>query len=203
VEEQRPGSYFPVLENDRGTFIFNSKDLCLLEYLPELINAGVDSLKIEGRMKGINYVASVIRAYREALDSYRENPETYVVKKEWLDELKKISHRGYTSGFLFGPPGQEDHEYQTGYLRSHEFVGVVTELSEDGSVIIEVRNRICADDELEFIGRGMASHRFSMSEMTSESGNYPLTVAHPNQRIRLRVPFHVEPLDLVRREKLP
>jgi len=203
VEEQRPGSYFPVLENDRGTFIFNSKDLCLLEYLPELISAGVASLKIEGRMKGINYVASVIRVYREALDRYRENPDTYAVKEEWLEELKKISHRGYTSGFLFGPPGQEDHEYQTGYLRSHEFVGVVTECAEDGSIIIEVRNRINADDELEFIGRGMVSHRYTLSGMTSEASDYPLTVAHPNQRIRLRVPFQVEPLDLIRREKLP
>jgi len=203
VEEQRPGSYFPVLENERGTFIFNSKDLCLLEYLPELISAGVDSLKIEGRMKGINYVASVIRVYREALDRYRENPETYAVKEAWLEELKKISHRGYTSGFLFGVPGQEDHEYQTGYLRSHEFVGVVSELESDGSVIIEVRNRINAGDELEFIGRGMASQHFSLSGMTSEANDYPLTVAHPNQRIRLRVPFPVEPLDLIRREKLP
>ncbi|MGA7826051.1 MAG: U32 family peptidase [Geobacteraceae bacterium] len=203
VEEQRPGSYFPVLENDRGTFIFNSKDLSLLEYLPELITAGVDSLKIEGRMKGINYVASVVRVYREALDRYRENPETYVVKNEWLEELKKISHRGYTSGFLFGPPGEEDHEYQTGYLRSHEFVGVVTDLAEDGSIIIEVRNRICTDDELEFIGRGMVSHHFSLSEMTSEANDYPLSIAHPNQRIRLRVPFTVEPLDLIRREKPP
>lgn len=201
VEEQRPGDYFPVLESERGTFIFNSKDLCLLEYLPDLISAGVDSLKIEGRMKGINYVASVIRVYREALDRYRENPETYQVKSEWLEELKKISHRGYTSGFLFGTPGQEDHEYQTGYLRSHEFVGVVTDLAEDGTIIIEVRNRICADDELEFIGRGMVSHRFSLSGMTSETNAYPLPVAHPNQRIRLRVPFQVEPLDLIRREK--
>jgi putative protease len=203
VEEQRPGSYFPVLENDRGTFIFNSKDLCLLEYLPDLARAGVDSFKIEGRMKGINYVASVTRVYREALDRYREAPESFIVKQEWLDELKKISHRGYTSGFLFGPPGQEDHEYQTGYLRSHEFVGVVIEVAEDGSIIIEVRNRITADDELEFIGRGMASHRFSMSGMTSDSDTSPLSVAHPNQKIRMRVPFRVEPLDLIRREKLP
>jgi len=203
VEEQRPGSYFPVLENERGTFIFNSKDLCLLEYLPDLARAGVDSLKIEGRMKGINYVASVIRVYREALDRYREAPESFIVKQEWLNELKKISHRGYTSGFLFGPPGQEDHEYQTGYLRSHEFVGVVIEVVKDGSIIIEVRNRITADDELEFIGRGMASHRFSMSGMTSDSDSSPLTVAHPNQKIRMRVPFQVEPLDLLRREKLP
>ncbi|MRR07110.1 MAG: U32 family peptidase [Deltaproteobacteria bacterium] len=203
VEEQRPGSYFPVLEDERGTFIFNSKDLCLLEYLPDLARAGVDSLKIEGRMKGINYVASVIRVYREALDRYREAPESFIVKQEWQDELKKISHRGYTSGFLFGPPGQEDHEYQTGYVRSHEFVGVVIEVVKDGSIIIEVRNKITADDELEFIGRGMASHRFSMSGMTSDSDSSPLAVAHPNQKIRIRVPFQIEPLDLLRREKMP
>lgn len=201
VEEQRPGEFFPVLENERGTFIFNSKDLCLLEYLPDLVRAGVDSLKIEGRMKGVNYVASVVRVYREALDRYREDPERFMVKSEWLDELGKISHRGYTTGFLLGPPGREDHEYQTGYLRSHEFVGVVTEVAVDGAVIIEVRNRVTADDEVEFIGRGMSSHRISLENMTSASDDAPLAVAHPNHVIRLRVPFLVEPFDLIRREK--
>lgn len=201
VEEQRPGEYFPVLENDRGTFIFNSKDLCLLEYLPDLARAGVDSLKIEGRMKGVHYVASVVRVYREALNRYREDPERFVVKSEWLDELGKISHRGYTTGFLLGPPGREDHEYRTGYLRSHEFVGVVIEVAADGAVIIEARNRITADDEVEFIGREMSSHRISLANMTSVADGAPLAVAHPNHMIRLRVPFRVEPFDLIRREK--
>jgi putative protease len=171
--------------------------------LPELVESGVDSLKIEGRMKGIHYVASVVRVYREALDRYREDPEGFRVREEWLDELTKISHRGYTTGFLFGRPGEEDREYDSDYLRSHEFVGVVHGVSDDGIVTVEVRNRMMDGDEVEFIGRSMSSHRFLLSGMTAELDESPLTVAHPNQRIRLRVPFRVQQLDLIRREKKP
>lgn len=204
VEEQRPGRYFPVLENERGTFIFNSRDLCLLEYLPELVESGVDSLKIEGRMKGIHYVASVVRVYREALDRYRDDPRGYRMEPEWLEELGKISHRGYTTGFLLGPPGGGDREYLTGYLRSHEFVGLVSEVRENGDIVLEVRNRIRSGDLLEFIGRGMSSHALSMRAMVVEGREQdgPVEVAHPNQRILLRPPFRVEPLDMVRREKV-
>ncbi|MRR34635.1 U32 family peptidase [bacterium] len=204
VEEQRPGRYFPVLEEGKGTFIFNSRDLCLLEHLPELVESGVDSLKIEGRMKGAHYVASVVRVYREALDRYREDPGGYRMQAEWLDELGKISHRGYTTGFLFGQPGEDDREYDSSYLRSHEFVGLVSEVGEEGELVVEVRNRIRSGDELEFIGRGMSSHRLTMSGMTVEGREHegPVEVAHPNQRIRLRAPFPVERLDMLRREKV-
>lgn len=203
VEEKRPGQFFPIVEDERGTFIFNSKDLCLLEHLPELIEAGVDSVKIEGRMKGIHYVSSVVRVYREALDSYLENPGRFTVKKEWLSELGKISHRGYTSGFLFGRPGGEAHEAATGYLRSHEMVGVVSDVLENGEVVIEIRNRVTSADVVEFIGRGMSSHFYAMSRMTSHNGagNEILEVAHPNQLVRMRLPFPVERYDLLRREK--
>jgi putative protease len=203
VEEQRPGSYFPVFEDGSGTFVFNSKDLCLLNHLPELVDAGIDSLKIEGRMKGSHYVASVVRVYREALDQFRDNPADFRVKQEWLEELGKISHRGYTTGFLFGMPDGNDHEYLTGYLRSHEFIGVVREILPDGEVVMEVRNRIRDGEEVEFIGRGLSSNRTLIREMREfrEGENGVLPVAHPNQKIRLRVPFAVEPLDLVRREK--
>ena len=203
VEEQRPGVYFPVMEDDRGTFIFNSRDLCLLEHLPELAESGIDSLKIEGRMKGIHYTASVVRVYREALDRYRDDPHGFRVREEWLNELKKISHRGYTTGFLFGRPGDEDREYESSYLRSHEFVGVVAGVSDDGVASVEVRNRLAAGDEVEIIGRALSSHRFTVTEMTSELDGSSLAVAHPNQRVRLRIPFYVEPLDLLRREKQP
>jgi len=201
VEEQRPGRYFPVLEDERGTFIFNSRDLCLLEHLPELARCGVDSLKIEGRMKGIHYVASVVRIYREALDRLRDEAEGFRVREEWLDELKKISHRGYTTGFLLGRPGEEDREYGSAYLRSHEFVGVVRNVGDDGIISIEARNRLAVGDEVEFIGPAMSSHRIILSSMTAESGGSPLEVVHPNQVFLLRVPFSVRPLDLIRREK--
>jgi len=203
VEEKRPGQFFPVMEDGRGAFIFNSKDLCLLEYLPELIEAGVDSLKIEGRMKGIHYVASVVRVYREALDSYREDPGKFEVKKEWLSELGKISHRGYTGGFLLGRPGEDALEAVAGYVRSHEIVGVVSDVLENGEAVIEIRNRVTSGDVVEFIGKNMSSQFFVMSKMTAHNGagDGILAVAHPNQLVRMRLSFPVERYDLLRREK--
>ena len=104
VEEKRPGQYFPVVEDERGTYIFNSKDLCLLPYLPDLYDAGFTSLKIEGRMKSIHYVATVTKVYRQAFDAYEADPEHFMVRQEWLDELEKISHRPYTRGFSVSRP---------------------------------------------------------------------------------------------------
>ena len=200
VEETRPGEYFPVVEDDNGTFIFNSKDLCLLPYIPELVESGVDSLKIEGRMKGINYVASVVRIYREALDRYCDDPQNYRCREEWLEELCKISHRGYTTGFLLGPPKDLDHEYHSRYTRTHDFVGIVEEVLPGGDLLVGVRNRLQVGDTLEFIGRGMASGVLLLEEMTTEAGT-PVQVAHPNERVRLRAPFSAEQYDLIRREK--
>ena len=200
VEETRPGEYFPVLEDEGGTFIFNSKDLCLLQYLPELVGSGIDALKIEGRMKGINYVASVVRVYREAIDRYFDDPAGYHCRPEWLEELGKISHRGYTTGFFLGPPREVDHEYHSRYQRSHDLVGVVEDKLPDGTIAIGVRNRLETGDTLEFIGRGMALNRHLLLEMTGTDGE-PLQVAHPNQRISVKVPFHAARFDLIRREK--
>lgn len=202
VEETRPGQYFPVTEEGGGTFIFNAKDLCLLPHLPELVASGVDSLKIEGRMKGIHYLASVVRVYREALDRLCENPAEYRLRPEWLDELAKVSHRGYTSGFLLGPPGEHDREFHSRYIRSYDPVGLVEEVSADGALLVGVRNRLCAGDEVEIMGRAMRTERIRLEEFTSTDGE-PLTVAHPNQRIRLRVPVPAERFDLLRREKRP
>jgi putative protease len=200
VEETRPGEYFPVSEDETGTFIFNSKDLCLLPYIPELVNSGVDSLKIEGRMKGVNYVASVVRVYREALDRYCEDPRSYRYREEWLEELRKISHRGYTTGFFLGPPKDLDQEYHSRYTRTHDFVGLVEEAPPGGELLVGVRNRIEVGESLEFIGRGMASNTLLLGAMTDEAGA-PLQVAHPNSRIRLRAPFPAAEYDLIRRGK--
>lgn len=200
VEESRPGEYFPVTETDRGSFIFNSRDLCLLPYLPELVSSGVTSLKIEGRMKGVNYVASVVRIYREALDRLRDDPERYVCRPEWLEELAKISHRGYTTGFLFGVPRDVGVELDSRYLRSHDFVGVVQAVDAAGAATIAVRNRIKRGDVLEVIGPRMAANSLRLEEMTTEEG-VPLDVAQPNSRIKSTVTFPVQPHDLVRRER--
>lgn len=200
VEETRPGEYFPVIEDENGTFIFNSKDLCLLPYLPELVGSGMDALKIEGRMKGIHYVASVVRVYREALDRYFDDPAGYRCREEWLEELCKISHRGYTTGFLLGPPKDLDMEFRSRYIRSHDFVGLVEECLPDGSLLVGVRNRLEAGETVEFIGRAMASNPIVLGEMSDEAGE-PVPIAHPNQRVRIRTPFPAAQYDLIRREK--
>lgn len=200
VEETRPGEYFPVMEDETGTFIFNSKDLCLLQYLPELVGCGIDSLKIEGRMKGIHYIASVVRVYREALDSFLDDPANYYCRQEWLEELGKISHRGYTTGFFLGTPQDLDREYHSRYTRSHDIVGIVEGAQADGTTLIEARNRLETGDELEFISRGTALNRHLLAEMTNDKGE-TMQVAHPNQRVRFKVPFYTEEFDLIRREK--
>lgn len=199
VEETRPGEYFPVVEDQRGTFIFNSKDLCLIRYIPELVGAGIDSLKIEGRMKGIHYVASVVRVYRDALDRFAADPAGYRFQPVWLDELAKISHRGYTTGFFLGKPVDVDQEYDSRYRRSHEFVGIVEEVAADGSLTIEVRNRLVAGETVEFVGRQLTANSFRLDGLTGIAGE-PLAEAHPNQRIRLRPPFAAERFDLLRRQ---
>jgi U32 family peptidase len=204
VEEQRPGEYFPVLEDDNGTFIFNSRDLCLLEHLPEIVSSGVASLKIEGRMKGINYVASVLRVYRQALDEYWADPSGYCCRPEWMEELSKLSHRGYTTGFLFGAPRNVGQEYHSDYIRSHEFVGLVEELRDDGAAVVGVRNRINRGDKLEFIGPGMRSaflHMDDLSLLGPVGETQKVEAVNPNQRILIRPPFAVECFDLLRREK--
>jgi len=204
VEEQRPAEYFPVLEDDNGTFIFNSRDLCLLEHLPEIISSGVASLKIEGRMKGINYVASVLRVYRQALDEYWSDPSGYCCRPEWMEELSKLSHRGYTTGFLFGAPRDVGQEYYSDYIRSHEFVGRVEELRSDGAAVVGVRNRINKGDELEFIGPGMRSAFLRMDNLfllSPEGETQEVEAVNPNQRILVRSAFGMECFDLLRREK--
>lgn len=199
VEQTRPGQYFPIAEDGGGSFIFNSKDLCLLPHLPELVASGVDSLKIEGRMKGSYYVASVVRVYRAALDRFCADPAGYRCDPAWLEELEKVSHRGYTSGFLFGQPGEGDQEYHSRYRRSHQFVGMVEEVLADGRAVVGVRNRMLDNDAVELIGPAMKTVSLTMREMQDEKGA-PLAVAQPNQRIVLRFPVPVERYDLLRRE---
>ncbi|MBW4054253.1 MAG: U32 family peptidase [Proteobacteria bacterium] len=204
VEESRPGEYFPVMEDETGTFIFNSRDLCLLEHIPALVASGVHSLKIEGRMKGINYVASVLRVYRQALDEYLADPAGWRCRPEWLEELAKLSHRGYTTGFLFGQPRNVAQEYQSAYIRSHDFVGVIDDVKDDGTLLISVRNRIKVGDLIEFIGPGMRSDTVTLqhfSTLSERGAAIPADVANPNQRILLAVPFAVNAGDLLRREK--
>ncbi|MBO8125858.1 MAG: U32 family peptidase [Firmicutes bacterium] len=180
VEEKRPGEYYPIAQDERGTYILNSRDLCLLEYLPELVEAGVRSFKIEGRMKSVYYVATVTKIWREAIDSYLTDPDSFQVKKEWLEELGKVSHRPYTSGFWASGGGEPrpalTHLETSKYLRSYDFVGLVTGVDPGtGAFEVEARNPIDRGDRLEVV-----SPRGPVQEFI-----FPLERVNPNQTFTL------------------
>ena len=152
VEEKRPGEYYPVMEDERGTYIFNSKDLCLLPHIPELINSGLDSFKIEGRMKSVHYVATVIKVYRDAIDAYIADPEKFSIKTEWLEELQKISHRAYTTGFYFNKTTQDDQIYgSSSYDQTHDFIGLVKSYNARQMAIVEQRNNMKVGQRIEIM----------------------------------------------------
>lgn len=153
MEEKRPGEYMPVVEDERGTYIYNSKDLCLIEHIPDIIDAKVTSLKIEGRMKSSFYVATVVSAYRRAIDSYYDDPSGYRVDESLIDEVSRASHRAYTTGFFNKKPDGNEQIYNTStYIREYEFLGMVLEYDESAKVAkIEQRNRFRLGDRVEVI----------------------------------------------------
>ncbi|NLP13852.1 MAG: U32 family peptidase [Clostridium sp.] len=153
MEEKRPREYFPVYENDRGSFIFNSKDLCMIEYIPQIIESGASSLKIEGRMKSSFYVATVVKAYREVLDSYYQNRDNFVLDPKLLEEVSKASHREYTTGFFFNKPDSQSQIYNTSsYIREYDFIGVVQKYDKATKIAtIEQRNRMYKGEEIEVL----------------------------------------------------
>ncbi|HXV19900.1 MAG TPA: U32 family peptidase C-terminal domain-containing protein [Desulfuromonadales bacterium] len=200
TEETRPGEHFAVEEDGRGTYIMNSRDLCLVEYLPELLRAGVSSLKIEGRMKSRYYVAAVTRVYRAALDRYLADPDGYVFDPLWREELEKVSHRPYDRGFLFGGSDPLVHRDDSRYRRSFDFVGVVLETYGDGRCLIGGRNRFFSGETLELIGPSMRQAIFPVGELQGEEG-LPLSVVQPNARVVMALPDGAQAGDLLRREK--
>ena len=202
VEEKRPGQYFPVLEDERGTYIFNSKDMCLLPYLPDVIASGVDSLKIEGRMKSVHYAASVVKAYREAIDSYFAAPEQFEVKKEWVEELDKVSHRAYTTGFYYGRPTEKDQIYGTSsYTQTSDFVGLVLDYNEKtGFATVEQRNNMKVGQEIEIFQPHLAGYRQILQEMYNDEGEAIQVAPHPQQIVKIRMDKPVEPYGILRRD---
>lgn len=202
MEETRPGEYYPILEDERGTYIFNSKDLCLLEYLPNLIEAGVNSFKVEGRMKSVHYVATIIRVYRQAIDSYFDNPDRYVVKEEWLEEIAKVSHRDYTEGLFQGQATSKSQNYATSsYKRTHDFVGIVESYNqESNTAVVEVRNRIKAGETLEFVGPKTKTFSQIVESLINEEGEKIDAAPHPHQIVKIHVEEPVQPGDMLRRK---
>lgn len=199
VEEKRPGEYFPIQEDSRGTFIFNSKDLCMIRHIPELISSGVTSFKIEGRVKSSFYVATVVKAYRDAIDAYYVDNESYTIDEKWFEEISKVSNRDFTTGFFFKKPGPEDHNYKTSsYIRNYDFVGVVKGYdNENKMVIIEQRNRFRLGDTIEVMPPKGQVFEFVVNEMYDNEGNAIEVAPHP--KMVVRIPMEPLPDDAILR----
>lgn len=200
VEETRPNEFMAIEEDERGSYLLNSRDLCLAEHLPALINAGIDSLKIEGRMKSVYYVAAVTRVYRAALDAYFADPTGWHYDPLWRLELDKVSHRPYDSGFLFGGDEARIHAGDSRYRRACDFVGTVETVAADGSGWIGARNRFFSGEVLELLGPQMRQNRFVVSAVTNND-NDSVTTIQPNARVRMPLPPGAAPGDLLRRNK--
>ncbi|AKA70001.1 peptidase U32 family protein [Clostridium scatologenes] len=170
MEEKRPNEYFPILEDERGTYLLNSKDLCMIEYIPELAQAGINSFKIEGRMKSPYYVASIVKAYRQAIDAYFENPKEYKFQKKWMDDLTKASHRVYYTGFYFGDINKQAQE-SSSYIRDYDIVGIVRDYDKStGVATIEQRNRVFEGDTVEVFRSEGDSFQICLSDMKNRKG---------------------------------
>lgn len=200
VEETRPDEFMAIEEDERGTYLMNSRDLCLAEYLPALINAGINSLKIEGRMKSVYYVAAVTRVYRAALDAYAADPAGWHYDPVWREELDKVSHRPYDSGFLFGGNDARIHAKDSRYRRACDFVGTVEAVRADGSGWIGARNRFFSGETLELLGPQMRQEEFIVSAV-SNANNEVVTTIQPNAKVRMPLPAGAAPGDLLRRNK--
>lgn len=183
MEETRPGEYMPVVENDRGTFIYNSKDLCMIEHIDKLVESGLCSFKIEGRVKSEFYLATVIAAYRRAIDSYFENPTGWKLDPSIVDELRKVSHRDYTTGFYFGRPGGTEQHYESSsYIRNYDMVGTVESFDEKTMVAKVIqKNRFYPGDEVEFLCPDGTFFTQKLGEIKDEDGN-PVEVANKPQK---------------------
>lgn len=182
VEETRPGEYMPVYENERGTYIFNSKDLCMIEHIPEMIDAGIDSFKIEGRMKTALYVATVARTYRKAIDDYLEDPEKYRKNMPWyLDQISNCTYRQFTTGFYFGKPSEESQIYDSNtYVREYTYLGIVGELK-DGMCKIEQRNKFSVGETIEIMKPNGDNISVVVKKILDEEGNEMESAPHPKQ----------------------
>ena len=200
VEERRPGVYYPIEEDSGGSYIFNSNDMCLLKELPLLLGCEIDSFKIEGRMKSIFYVATIVRAYRRVLDSLEK--KEFVNWEYWYKELNKISHRAYSTGFLLNNQKNisQIHKESAGYLQPYEFVGVVHEYNKETQIAtIEQRNKFSIGDTVEFFGINYQEYQLTVVEMYNINGQVIESANHAQEKILLKVPFEVFPMDLIRK----
>ena len=205
IEETRPDEDFSIEEDETGSFIFNSKDLCLIDHIPELINAGIDSLKIEGRMKSIYYVATVVQAYRQAIDYYYDHPEEKSVDPKYFEELRKVSHRNYTTGFFEHKTTADDQNYGTSsYTRLYDFAGVVQSYDPKTHIaVIQQRNKINAGETVEVMVAGSKEGFYTqqVGEMQDEKGNPIQSTPHPKMIYSMKMDKPVKPMDIIRKKE--
>lgn len=194
VEEKKPREYEPVVEGVDPEFFFNSKDLCMIEYIPQIFESGITSLKIEGRMKTSYYVATTVRAYRMAIDAYYEDPENWKFNPMWLEELKKGSHRDYSTGFYFDRPDSNAHNYESAsYIRNYDFIGIVRGYEEEtGLHIVEQRNKMWVGDDIEIIGPYVETMHSKIEEMYDEDGNPIESAPRAKQIVKLKLDKKLE-----------
>lgn len=203
TESTRPGEYLPIEENERGTFIFNSKDLCMIEYIPELVDAGIDSFKIEGRMKTALYVATAARAYRKAIDDYFESPEKYKANlHKYKEEVEKNTYREFTTGFFFGKPGHDAQIYDNNtYIKAYTYLGYIEGQDEDGWYKLEQRNKFSVGDEIEIMKPDGSNLYVKVLGMKDEDGNAIDSCPHPQQKISINVGENLDNFDIIRRKE--
>ena len=203
MEESRPGEYFPVYENERGTYIFNSKDLCMIEHIPELIAAGIDSFKIEGRMKTALYVAAVARTYRRAIDDYLESEEKYRANMDWYkEEIAKSVHRQFTTGFYFGKPDENMQIYNSStYVNEYVYLGIIEEVSKERGARIEQKNKFCTGDEIEIMKPDGQNIAVRVLSLTTQEGEEVESAPHPRQALWVKLSRPGEKFDLLRVKK--
>lgn len=200
VEETRPGEYMPVYENERGTYIFNSKDLCMIEHIPEMIDAGIDSFKIEGRMKTALYVATVARTYRKAIDDYLEDPKKYEANMPWYkDQISNCTYRQFTTGFYFGKPSEESQIYDSNtYIREYTYLGIIGEIK-DGLYRIEQRNKFSVGEVIEIMKPDGQNVEATVEKIIDEDGNEQESAPHPKQVLYVALSADASVYDILRR----
>ena len=203
VEEKRPNEYFPVYENDRGTYIFNSKDLCMIEHIPDLVDAGIDSFKIEGRMKTALYVATVARTYRKAIDDFFESPEKYQANMPWyLDQISNCTYRQFTTGFFYGKPSEEAQIYDSNtYVKEYTYLGIVGEQNEEGLYCIEQRNKFSVGEEIEVMKPNGENITVTVKAIKDEKGADMESAPHPQQILFIDLGQPLEKYDILRRKE--
>ena len=203
VEEQRPGEYMPVYENERGTYIFNSKDLCMIEHIPEMLDAGIDSFKIEGRMKTALYVATVARTYGLAIDEFLQDPELYKSRIPFYkSEISKCTYRQYTTGFFFGKPNENTQIYDTNtYVKEYTYLGIVGAKNEQGMYSIEQRNKFSVGEQIEVMKPDGSNLTVTVKRITDENGTDMESAPHPKQKLFIDLGVELDEFDILRRKE--